>query len=1424
MFQYKESESIKIWIERILQSLASVTIAEIQAGQFSLSFENSEKIIAAIYDHILETQVCSIKETTNDPNLVLVVGNDILGKDVTSKELFSSEHLDKTHIVIPEYPEAKVTIFDYALLLKNKHLKHMGKDEAFNLIYKFNFALKCYYNQIKFHVIQRLLKLRTRIASSIQYDAENTHELLSFAKTKGYQIIIIDFQINQQHIHKEVENYNFRFNTDFSAGIIYQEQNLQLQYFSKFDADYIIVSSEDNTDPVYKHVTYSLSAKLKPQTIEHDDHTAKPVNIDLTHKIIGLINNFNLKTFDRMNAFSSPYKSFQSILKLNKKIHPRAIPIFDDRHFETSLDIFDHLNTADSIRSYLCFLPERSFLHFLITYIYINLCDAHMITKELIAEVSTIKSGQVELIKQKIIAFYREVEEVIYPELCHNSSISEQMNKDQFINMYVFSNIQTYLKNDFDLLISEFIATDKYKLLSRFDIETAKATLLVGGCGCGKTTYNKYVFNKNSGHDQHKDSLFLNIDDLFEILYNDDIHINDIIFSEWSFEETLMLHDRIVDEIVKMSHTNKLPNLYYEGIYIIQRLINVYASSNLKVTSLSVPLETAIYRVYKREQGARNPLGTCFVVNTYRKNALLISELLQSNKNTNYSNCELVLKDTDFDISKQEKPVKICVFNFTKKTLYILNFPLFFKYFISIDVNNFAIDYSDIYSASTVNNAISLIRKFFTIFHTFFVDPGCGETYLEANHNNTSITDEFLFYINFNMLQLNILKRIIFESKVITTFPETTRILIAEQDQDTLFIDHHNHSMSSIILKTIHKLEKILFVSKSVVAVEDRKVISDLIENIQISFENHRVDDDTIIALLNDGIHKALSEDMKAFLKSIVVFFEKHFNNISHIKEQILASKSTQDKDQISSIDKKFQRIDTSLFRYYESSFSAKLLTNPPQHLMSVIGEISKNIIKSIEININTCSSHIFAYFLNRLHCSHAAYGRFDHVPTIQEVCLLLSENKQEHICQIMFTHFVFIDVCYRNFEIFDTKADDYSDEFGKLWNPTKKKFNTKEEIKELANVYLYGSDMFKDRFRISKKASQPLCDYDFFHESNAFSNHHGIMSHSGPPLFGVASHFWHQDQFFALTDPLKSNMSAQMFRTEIPYVSGVSGMATLFIPCALLIGKVESQEKFTYYLLAIAAYLAHGGLHSWHEVFAVAQHKLNLLATPDNKYHIRGKNIGNFNHVLNILAHDTEIQLIRQSTWMDLLKFNITLFINKLLHHTTRSHAYTNLSHDEFLNIITDYDHDRLCIKLCQLKIEKVIERINGSIYISVSYQSIVSHVTNSAKCLRTSKGIEEFDFLLQNSSHFINYKSQFHYAPTPIWSELNAFLKEKYHLYKKFEDANKTFYSNRAPDLVNTATASLLASHGLLRLSNIATTVNLTAVVEVIKNDFTH
>jgi len=358
--------------------------------------------------------------------------------------------------------------------------------------------------------------------------------------------------------------------------------------------------------------------------------------------------------------------------------------------------------------------------------------------------------------------------------------------------------------------------------------------------------------------------------------------------------------------------------------------------------------------------------------------------------------------------------------------------------------------------------------------------------------------------------------------------------------------------------------------------------------------------------------------------------------------------------------------------RYFETALCLKLLESPLPTMMAAIQKISSNILLVLNDYHHYLADTELALFLDRLSKQHFVPGRLSFKPTIADVILILTENKSSNFYHIMNIHLLFADICLRNLKSYPNwmhvpRVD--SSVVGHV-------YQTKDAVCAFMNEYLYQSKMFDDRGRIFKVRDKYKAPVDtHLNQNNAFSSQQGIVLEYNEDL-PLADHIWRQDRFY--TDPDYASPYVMTTLTRgLPYVAGPSGLMTLLLPLAMLVGQLDSSDDLFYYILSCCVYMVSGGLHSFYETLMTAEDKLKVFSLNGVRFIVDGdwqQTVGEF---LRLFHDDVNFSDVLENAYDDLLLYNARIKLRESL---------SLLNPNEFVLILSDDELFKLMQKLASV------------------------------------------------------------------------------------------------------------------------------------------
>jgi len=1250
-----------------------------------------------IFEHLLE--ISTILPNTKDKALILIIGDRFTDTDKTLETIINIHSIRNRFIILNNVLSIN-SFFIQRRIINDQFLKdtNISSEEKYSIAQKYRFLLQYEFEKLKPYLIKKLIRNDYSIVSAIDtITEENLISILKYAKQFDYKIYLINQQVANQDLENNFQTIISSTGLQFNLEYVKQKQNVLNKIVTK------AYNFSDGTLTIFQ-----LPDEYKSNSFQFYENLNITKETKLDSILVGIrtaLHNTQLVKKNSWTSFSPPPLSLVTLLDQKKKIGLHSIPILDDRFTYTTQDELSILSriTGQSTKSLVSLKPERLFLHILIAKIYNEFKGNSDFFQRLIKKIILNYQEKIESLYQVVeedrVTITNEIERLIEhiyqgqsPQLTSLMSeiiiLKKKIEKEEKISLknqkkiilYYFVNkiyqekAEKFFTKEIEEMIHEIRKEMKSSLLSKHSKEEAKVFFLIGGPGVGKSVYlSKFGLPQ--------DRIHLNIDDLFTLLYQHDPYLKDIIFSDLSFDEVNILYERILAEIVR--YKEQLSDILLEGLYLPQNLIQAYHLSNIEICFLTTFIPEALKRVTKREGGKQNPLGSPFVIDAHKKATQSLIEFIE-NYSTNLKTTIAVLhSDSSYYLRT------ICKLNLAKKEFEIIDIHLLLNFLGSAALNNYATDTDELYKKGEgLEHAVYNLRRLNKKYNLFLIDSESQKKYAQISlGGKLQIIDNLLYKVNIDPWLDSLLKKVSIQS-----FFYENRVYT--QDNPEL-----KYSRLANYLWVINKIKKLP--TDNLLKVEKDK-IEKYINTFKLLFENHCTNiiktKETLKTLDYTFFPKSLE---KQFQEIIQTFFHNFLSVPNPSPFDILAN-----------------------VRFYESSLAEKLLKYPPKEMMKQVGKVSTGIIKLIKANIGIVEDYIFIDFLDRLSTPHFTMGTFSKNTRLQDVIDLLVENNPDKIVDIMLVHFLFMDVCFRHLKVYQ-KLSPYN-QLNLLWNPTHKTFKTTRENKDFIDSYLYKSDLFKERGRIIIQSRNPLSNFSIFNENNAYSSHTGIMVHYYLPYFEKKPYEWRQDKFSTVPD-LKLSYIQEIQKHEIPYIAGPSGMATLFIPLALLGGMLDTQRDFCYYLLATVAYIVGGGLHSIHEVLTVAQYKLNLLTfSLFNEYQISGDEIGNYGDFFYFFKDDPEINLIKEAVWADLISF-FARNLEKELFSTDLRLSHSTLDHSKFLTYISSYTKDQLILHQLSSQLEKVCS------FKRIRLPTMHLNLLKVLKSLQTEGGILNFKNLIE-------------------------------------------------------------------------------------------
>lgn len=417
----------------------------------------------------------------------------------------------------------------------------------------------------------------------------------------------------------------------------------------------------------------------------------------------------------------------------------------------------------------------------------------------------------------------------------------------------------------------------------------------------------------------------------------------------------------------------------------------------------------------------------------------------------------------------------------------------------------------------------------------------------------------------------------------------------------------------------------------------------------------------TLKALARDGINAALVESAVCEIRMAVENHEKDAEQVAIIlvriservrkhstRERLLATAEQirHFKDERNAL----QKYENPLARRIESQIHITMLQNPTEAMMETVGFLSQKIILAIE-SVHSSDPKFGLqgpsnkFLLPSLKPSELGFGGFDVQPSREQIINILQANRPEDLACIMQIHFKFAQNVFRYYtfeglapvrppigklrEILrTTRFREHPEKFFEVIEP--------ETASWIPDTLMYQSGLYKERGRLGIINVKSEADYKI---QMGLMREEGGLFNEGIPC---SSPGWAPDAKLQAPD-LEAPCTRDLFENDAVYVSGPSGMTSLFLGQMECLANFSSLAEKQHYLAAITAYMVSGGFHSLHEVIGPAEYALGLvpgyevsvpvaerLASPPN-YHV---------FYAQLMSHDVQFQSVYQRAWQQIEHF----------------------------------------------------------------------------------------------------------------------------------------------------------------------------------------
>ncbi|HIC7358120.1 TPA: Dot/Icm T4SS effector kinase LegK4 [Legionella pneumophila] len=367
---------------------------------------------------------------------------------------------------------------------------------------------------------------------------------------------------------------------------------------------------------------------------------------------------------------------------------------------------------------------------------------------------------------------------------------------------------------------------------------------------------------------------------------------------------------------------------------------------------------------------------------------------------------------------------------------------------------------------------------------------------------------------------------------------------------------------------------------------EMHKELDEIIAEIKVAYENHEQDVVKITRLL-EQLSKAdwVLNSHKALLSVLIKSF-------AEIKQPDAG-------------------YDDILPRRFESDFVSHLIKTPTAKMMAAIKQVSDAIVKILE-QYEHSPTESFEYevlqdFLEQMVQSDILFGAPKEKIQISDVINILKANRPEDFVQIQHISFKFAQVALRDLALHDLPKNDLTGSFLEILRKYQAKYMPEET--SLFDLYHHMAALRDNNASKVKKGEGYrfrafICD-ELFYGDEIFStgdnrgregkpnqrlqtNQVGLMKfeHSAHTkgLLTLNGQSWYADCKTQLPN-YDSIHYLSALKTDCPYITGPSGMTSLFMNMMFLLLNPKDQEVILSYSLGVMAYVVGAGYHSIKEI-----------------------------------------------------------------------------------------------------------------------------------------------------------------------------------------------------------------------------------------------
>lgn len=426
--------------------------------------------------------------------------------------------------------------------------------------------------------------------------------------------------------------------------------------------------------------------------------------------------------------------------------------------------------------------------------------------------------------------------------------------------------------------------------------------------------------------------------------------------------------------------------------------------------------------------------------------------------------------------------------------------------------------------------------------------------------------------------------------------------------------------------------------------------VSQCIENIKIAYENHIQDTEVVVdALFN--LQRQMS-DRKT--RNAVL------NVIDAVQSSPYESQNVED------------RFANPLGRRWESEFAVLLLKQPSKATMRAVEKVSQAIIETMDFSIKY-GTRMQRLVLDNFRChlietdQSVCLGAFDHVPSFEEIREVLRQNSPQQLARIMQIQYRFARYVYRDLPALPPArqpcgayADLVQARYGSFaaYLQAIRSANASADMKhhKEAAAYIDRAFISDEIFYASPLYRAEPSRGRRYRENKVYTAQLGLMlldqQEDALGLPGEPT-CWEADCIAGNAD-FSSRLVRDALENDTLYVTGPSGMTSLFLGQMEVLANLESVELKQHYLSAVLAYIAASGFHNIHEVVGPAQYALKLVPgyeihVPDVDGNTRAPPPNYHKYFEVMSAIDPEFAALREKAWERYLEYFEKIYLLKI-------------------------------------------------------------------------------------------------------------------------------------------------------------------------------